>query len=701
MTITRSESHSHRSGYSSPAGSPRRCQSEEVVPPPTGGAEETDGNGSDAPHDTTLHHEDNDSHLPHDSADTTGGTSAAITALRLQMKAHNLAAYIIPSEDAHQSEYTSPVDQRRSFISGFTGSAGIAVVTRDVTCMNQVPEGLAALSTDGRYFTQASHELDFNWRLLKQGVEGEPTWQEWSIEQAIQQSLDSGKETRIGIDPRMITYQEIKSFQSLLNDSLSSHPNASVKIVPIRDNLVDAVWNDKPKRVFNPVLQLSEIYTGESTVSKISRLREKYFSKYGSETMVLNALDEIAWLLNLRGSDIEFNPLFYSYLMIQGDKLTLYTDKHDRFKELSEYLESINCQLKGYDEIWTDLRRISSELHERKENLIVTKASTWKMVNCNLAKNFVIVPSPIQEMKEIKNETELEGQRKAQIKDGFALVRYFSWLDYKMNAEHEFITEYDAGLQLLEFRSELDDFKGLSFETISSTGSNGAIIHYAPKPNDCSLVNPNKLYLCDSGSQFLEGTTDTTRTLHFGTPTQEEIDNYTLVLKGQIALAELKFPEGLTGYQIDCIARQYLWSHGLDYAHGTGHGVDSYGPVHSMGVGIGFRAYCNDNTVKAGHLISDEPGYYKPDHYGIRLENMIICKYDEEQEKTFNGKRFLKFETVTKVPYCRRLINIKMLSEKEKEWLNEFHKSIWDLYGGRFRKRTWEAVWLARETSPL
>lgn len=637
-------------------------------------------------------------------------TSLRLQRLREEMAHSDLCAYVIPSEDAHQSEYTSPVDQRRAFISGFSGSAGVAVVTRDLSCMNDVPEGSCALSTDGRYFTQASHELDYNWRLLRQGVKDEPTWQEWVITDAIQQSLDTGKMAKIGFDPKLVTYGEIQSIKKLCGELVESRRASTgkkidVEVVAVRENLVDTIWNDfeiKPEREFKPVLQLPPKYSGETTNCKINRMREKYFLKYGCNMLILNALDEICYLLNMRGDDIEYNPLFYSYLIVRENSISLYTEKPERFKKYQDYLEMTNCELKGYDDIWVDIRKASGELFENHQRILITKAASWRMVNCILAKNFVVAPnSPVQEMKEVKNMTELSGQRRSQIKDGFALIRYFSWLEKKLIKDHEFINEYEAGLQLLEYRKQLENFRGLSFETISSTGSNGAIIHYAPKKDDCAIINPNKLYLCDSGSQFLEGTTDTTRTLHFGTPTEEERVNYTLVLKGQIALAELKFPEGLTGFQIDCIARQFLWQHGLDYAHGTGHGVDSYGPVHSMGVGIGFRPYCNDNVVRAGHLISDEPGYYKPDAYGIRLENMVICQYDPEQQSTFNGKRFLRFETVTRVPYCRRLIKVSMLTENEKVWINKFHKEIWDLYHSKFSKRCWEYEWLKRETSPL
>ncbi|GME75283.1 unnamed protein product [Ambrosiozyma monospora] len=632
-------------------------------------------------------------------------TSSRLEKLRLEMAKHELGVYIVPSEDAHQSEYTSPADERRAFISGFSGSAGVAVITRDVTCMNQTPEGLAALSTDGRYFTQASNELDFNWSLLRQGVVGDLTWQQFAIENAIQMSLDSGDVVKIGVDPTLFTFEQIKALERQIDNYLQKAQNdkAQVKLIAVKENLIDAIWNlfeEAPQREYKPVMKLDVKYTGEETGSKLKRLQAQYFDKFGSNTLILNALDEIAWVLNLRGDDIEYNPLFYSYLIIEdGKKLTLYTDAHERFNNLKDYLKEINCTLKNYNDIWSDIRRVASNLHAQSKELLLTEEASWKMVNGIIAKNYQIVSSPIRDLKEVKNTVELEGQKLAQVKDGLALIQYFSWLEDQLVNESELITEYEAGEKLLEFRSKLDNFKGLSFETISSTGPNAAIIHYAPKPTLSAVINPNKIYLCDSGSQFLEGTTDTTRTLHFGTPTEEEIDNYTLVLKGHVALATLKFPEGCSGFQIDAIARQFLWTAGLDYAHGTGHGVDTYGPVHSMGVGIGFRDYCKKFEIKPGHLISNEPGYYKPDCYGIRIESMIFAKVVDGVE--FNGKKWLEFETVTRVPFCKKLINVSLLSEVEKKWIDGYHKLVWETYCDKLDKKSVAYNWLKKETSPL
>lgn len=641
-------------------------------------------------------------------------TSMRLEKVRKLMEELSLGIYVIASEDAHQSEYTSPVDQRRAFISGFSGSAGVAIITRELTSQNETPEGLAILATDGRYFTQAADELDFNWNLHKLNTPGVPSWEKWLVDHAAILSLDSGETVQIGIDPQLITYENVKSIQSLIDAKIADNSKCKIKIVPVRENLVDKIWDDfevKPEREFKPIFKLDDKYTGEDSKSKLERLKKDYLEKHGSNVLILSGLDEIAWLLNLRGSDIEYNPLFYSYLIVNGDKLTLYTDDKIRFtaaldgtldnsNALTKYLKGINCDVKNYSEIWFDIRKLATALNAQAEKILLTKEASWKIVNCIIAGNFHIISSPIKEMKEIKNDVELLNQKKAQIDDGFALIRYFSWLERELTVSCEFISEYEAAMKLLEFRSSLADFRGLSFETISSSGANAAIIHYSPPVTGSAIINPEKIYLCDSGSQFLHGTTDTTRTVHFGTPTEREILAYTLVLKGHIALATMTIPSNrVTGYQIDCIARQFLWQHGLDYQHGTGHGVDAFGPVHSAGVGIGFRPYCNENTVKRGHLISNEPGYYEVGEFGIRIENMFYVKDATKPNSNEILDGWLQFETTTRVPYCRKLIDVNMLTAEEKSWINEYHQGIWELYEKKLSDT--ERIWLRRETASL
>lgn len=620
-------------------------------------------------------------------------TSQRLESLRSQMAKHDLAVYVIPSEDAHQSEYTSASDQRRSFISGFSGSAGVAVVTRDITSLNDTPDGLCVLSTDGRYFNQAANELDFNWRLLKQFTKGEPTWEEWSILQLEQMSLDSGKVAKIGIDPKLITYSAYKGFQLLIDQKVSL--NAKVSIVPVEQNLIDAIWTDfesLPPKTLNDVGYLDVKYTGLSTLDKKQKIKDE-LTKYNATTLVVTALDEIAWFLNLRGNDIEFNPVFYSYLLLNGDEFTLYSDKPERFSNLDLYFSENKIELKPYDQIFGDLKDIPIS-----SKVVIPETASWAIVNALSNSNYQVTTSPIDELKLLKTKEEIDGAISAHYKDGIALCKYFAWLEHEIGHNCELIDEVEASDKQELFRKEQENFVGLSFETISSTGPNAAIIHYAPKRDDCSVINPNKIYLNDSGAQFLEGTTDTTRTLHFATPSQEEIDNYTLVLKGNIALATLTFPEGTTGFMIDSIARQYLWKYGLDYRHGTGHGIGAYLNVHEGPIGISFRPSTNRVSLKPGNLISNEPGFYKDGEYGIRIENVMYVK---EADLSFGDKKFYKFETITRVPFCKKLINKNLLTLEEKSWINDYHKTIWEQVGKNFEKGSHEYKWLKHECCPI
>lgn len=628
-------------------------------------------------------------------------TSERLQALRLKMAEHDLAVYIIPSEDQHQSEYVSPQDQRRSFISGFSGSAGIAIVTRDVTCMNDTPEGLATLSTDGRYFNQASNELDFNWTLLKQGVPGELTWQAWAARQATQLSLDSGSQIKIGVDPKLISLLMQEKINAAIQAELKAHQDARVLLVPVKTNLIDEIWTqfeEIPEDRDNIIKTLSIQYTGEEVLSKIARVAAIIESN-NAHGLVVSALDEIAWLLNLRGSDIEFNPVFYSYAIITREKkVILFADNTKFNTDISLVLTANNVEVKPYNEFFPHLIETSLEFKLTNKKMIINaESSSWEIVRLIECSSVPVNPSPIEDLKSIKNKVELDGAKRAHFKDGRALIKFFAWLEREITVKSELIDEIEADEQLSMFRKEEKDFVGLSFDTISATGANGAVIHYKPTKGACSTIDPSKIYLNDSGSQFLDGTTDTTRTVHFGSPQPEEIRNYTLVLKGNIALGSLKFPENTTGNQIDSIARQFLWLHGLDYGHGTSHGIGAFLNVHEGPIGIGPRAN-SANPLKPGHLISNEPGYYEDGEYGIRIENVMFVK---ESGQTYGGKKFLEFETVTRVPFCRRLIDVSLLSPEEKDWINTYHKTIWDELSPSFNKNSWELTWLKRETSPL
>lgn len=629
-------------------------------------------------------------------------TSKRLESLRKAMQAHNLAVYIVPSEDQHQSEYVSPADQKRSFISGFQGSAGVAVITRDVTCMNDIPEGLAALSTDGRYFKQAANELDFNWTLLKQGSL-DPSWEEWAIKQAVQLSLDLGSSIHIGVDPKLISFAVQEDINSKIEAALKKYPKAEVELVPVTENLIDSIWvqfEDWPQLTPQIIKTLPEKYAGELAQSKIGRVANFIKSETEGHALVVSALDEIAWLLNLRGSDIEYNPVFYGYVIVTDKgEVTLFADSQRFDSPVANYLSNINVIVKPYSAFFDYLDSWSKDLNLANQAVLLNPStSSWEIFRHLKCSYKSLKRSPIEDLKAIKNATELEGARSAHLKDGRALVRFFSWLEDQLVNKSELIDEVAADEQLTKFRKTESDFVGLSFSTISASGANGAIIHYKPVATACSVINPDQIYLLDTGSQYLEGTTDTTRTVHFGQPTSVQKKHYTLVLKGNIALGSLKFPEKTTGLLIDSVARQYLWKYGLDYGHGTAHGVGAYLNVHEGPIGIGQKPRAGLASLEPGHLLSNEPGFYEEGEYGIRIENVMYVK---DAGYKYNGKDFYEFDTLTRVPFCKKLIDKTLLTADEIKWVNEYHHIVWDELSSSFEKGSLEYTWLRKETLPL
>lgn len=628
-------------------------------------------------------------------------TTERLLQLRLQMIKHELCCYIVPSEDEHQSEYVSLADQRRSFISGFTGSAGVACITRNLLNFNEKdPDGKSILSTDGRYFNQAAQELDFNWTLLRQG-EDKLTWQQWCIEEAKEMSEGlGGKVAKIGVDPKLISLEQVKAFRKRILDSTNSS-NVQVELVPVEQNLIDAIWSKfepVPERTCNELMLLPAVFHGEEFKEKRSRVQDYINQKFqGPSALVVVALDEICWFLNLRGTDIEYNPVFYAYLVVEDDETTLFTD--NPFKaEVSKYFQDNKIDVKPYEDIWGHLQLRSCQTNGKEPKFLIPDNVSWQLVRQIGSAKFQLVHSPLDLFKSVKNPTEIRNARVAQVKDGVCLAQYFAWLEDQLVANEALIDEYHAAEKLIGIRKTQQDFMGNSFETISSTGANAAVIHYAPPEEGSSMIDPSKIYLCDSGSQFKEGTTDITRTLHMTNPTQEEIDNYTLVLKGNLAVERLIFPEDTPGLYIDSIARQFLWSRGLDYRHGTGHGIGSYLNVHEGPIGIGQRPSLVNFPLQAGNIISNEPGYYKDGEYGIRIENDLLVK----PARTDSGNtKYLRFENLTLVPYCKKLINVKMLTKEEKKQINEYHSRIWQSIAPLLQPHSIAAKWLKNETSAL
>ncbi|ODV95410.1 hypothetical protein PACTADRAFT_50134 [Pachysolen tannophilus NRRL Y-2460] len=615
--------------------------------------------------------------------------------LRKIMIQYGIGVYIIPSEDEHLSEYTSPKDRKREYISGFTGSAGIAIVTVTSSSTSSTIEGEAALSTDGRYYLQAEQQLDDNWTLLKQTVPSVPSWQSWTIEKALKNSFSK----KISVDPKLISFNLGNWFEKKCQE-------LNLVFEPKMENLIDLVWSNNgeaPSFEDSIVYELPLKYTGIHANDKIAKIRS-ILKENKCHSLVVTALDDIAWLLNLRANDIPYNPVFFSYVILTINDVFCYINDKKIDSEASNYLSQIDgLSLAPYEKFWEELPAkllLSSSLTpSEKKKIMLPKNATYALFsNIPTVSNEIINKDLISELKAIKNEAEIEGARRAQFKDGIALARFFAWLEYQLIFKGETIDEWTAAEKNEYYRSVLPNFKGLSFDTISSSGKNAAIIHYSPTKDNFDIINPREIYLCDSGGHYLDGTTDITRTLHFGKPTKEQVTNYTLVLKGHLGLCMEIFPEGTNSAAMDILARTPLWKQGLNYNHGTGHGIGSFLCVHEGPIYIGRNI-----ELKKNHFISDEPGFYKDGEYGIRLESDILCCEDKSKQK-FNEKAFLKFDYLTKVPFCRKLIDKKLLSDEEINWLNAYNAQLReDLIP--FLEQEFNDIravrWLLRETQPL
>ncbi|XP_073096554.1 xaa-Pro aminopeptidase 1 isoform X6 [Manis javanica] len=515
-----------------------------------------------------------------------------------------IQAYIIPSGDAHQSEYIAPCDCRRAFVSGFDGSAGTAIITEDH----------AAMWTDGRYFLQAAKQMDSNWTLMKMGLKDTPTQEDWLVS-----VLPEG--SRVGVDPLIIPTDYWKKMAKVLR-------GAGHHLVPVKENLVDKIWTDRPERPCKPLLTLGLGYTGISWKDKVADLRLK-MAERNVVWFVVTALDEIAWLFNLRGSDVEHNPVFFSYAVIGLETIMLFIDG-DRIgtPHVKEHL----------------LFDVGLEAEHRIQDHRCCMPYT-----------------PICIAKAVKNPAESEGMRRAHIKDAVALCELFNWLEKEVPKGG--VTEISAADKAEEFRRQQADFVDLSFPTISSTGPNGAIIHYAPVPETNRTLSLDEVYLIDSGAQYKDGTTDVTRTMHFGTPTDYEKECFTYVLKGHIAVSAAIFPTGTKGHLLDSFARSALWDSGLDYLHGTGHGVGSFLNVHEGPCGISYKTF-SDEPLEAGMIVTDEPGYYEDGAFGIRIENVVLV-VPVKTKYNFNNRGSLTFEPLTLVPIQTKMINVDSLTDRE------------------------------------
>ncbi|XP_073717550.1 xaa-Pro aminopeptidase 1 isoform X1 [Misgurnus anguillicaudatus] len=593
-----------------------------------------------------------------------------------------IQAYIIPSGDAHQSEYIAPCDCRREFICGFNGSAGTAIVT----------EQHAALWTDGRYFLQASQQMDNNWTLMKMGLKETPSQEDWLISVLPENS-------KVGVDPWIIAADQWKNMSKALS-------SAGHSLVAVQDNLIDAIWEDRPPRPSTKLITLALKYTGLTWQDKVVALRGKMAERKIS-WFVVTALDEIAWLFNLRGSDIEYNPVFFAYAIIGMNNIKLFVDsKRLLDPAVREHLEldgpskpELTVQCFPYESVYTELQAVCAALTPKEKVWICDKASCAFTQAIPKIHRSAIPYTPLCLAKAVKNPTEIQGMKMAHIKDAVALCELFAWLEKEIPKGT--VTEISAADKAEELRSQQKDFVGLSFPTISSVGSNGAIIHYRPLPETNRTLSLNEVYLIDSGAQYKDGTTDVTRTVHFGNPSDYEKECFTYVLKGHIAVSAAVFPNGIKGHLLDSFARAALWESGLDYLHGTGHGVGCFLNVHEGPCGISYKTFA-DEPLEAGMIVSDEPGYYEDGSFGIRLENVVLV-VPFKTKYNFRNKGSLTFEPLTLVPIQLKMINTDLLTQKERDWLNDYHKECRETIGAELeRQGRKEALdWLIRETQPI
>lgn len=589
-----------------------------------------------------------------------------------------IEAYIVTSQDAHESEYLAATDKRREFVSGFTGSAGTAIVT----------SSKALLWTDGRYHLQAESELDENWTLMKDGLKSTLTQKEW-----LAKNLPSG--SKVGVDPYLISFNEYKAFESDLSGD-------GIEILPVQSNLVDLVWGEeKPAPSCSLIAPLALKYTGKSIEKKLEEVREKMKEKHAS-ILVLTALDEVAYLLNLRGGDIEYNPVFFSYLVLTLNSIHLFIDDSRITSNIRNHFNSENCPVAvhSYEKILPFIRKLISNL-EKTEKVWISEYSNYALISLVPKNSLITSITPVNLMKAVKNPVEVQGMINCHIRDAAALICYLAWLEKEVLAGKR-VTEISGAQKLADYRKQQEDFAGLSFDTISSSGPNAAIIHYSPKESTDRQITTEEIYLVDSGGQYKDGTTDVTRTLHFGTPSEFEKECFTRVFKGAASLAMAIFPEKIRGNTLDVIARQNLWDVGLDYLHGTGHGIGSYLNVHEGPMGITYVQKPTDPGLEAGMFLSDEPGYYENGKFGIRIENIVQIVPAKTKYST-KAKNFLTFKTITLVPIQTKLLNSSMLTAKEINFLNEYHTECRETVGVLLKQQGQQGAyeWLIRETQPI
>lgn len=582
--------------------------------------------------------------------------------LRQAMQQQGVQACIVPGTDPHAGEYIADHWKERNWITGFTGSAGTAAFT--------LKKG--GLWTDSRYFLQGTEQLEGSTiQLMKQGLPDTKEIVPW-----LASELNAAD--KVAVNPQMFSvkaYAKIKEELALYQ----------IELVSI--DLFKNIWADRASLPSEPFFIFEEKYTGKSTKDKLKIVREKIKEQHAN-VFILSALDDIAWLFNIRGKDVAYNPVTIAYGLVEEDKATLFVDKEKCTDKAQQHLEKNGIQIADYTGIYSAIQNISPEksvlIDDAKLNQSLFEAIPKE---CNVRMDM----SPVFKLKSIKNEKEIAGTRRAMIKDGIALTRFFMWLEDTIKKES--LTEISITEKLREFRAKQDDFVGESFATIAGYAEHGAIVHYSATLKSNAELKQKGLLLLDSGGQYLDGTTDITRTIPLGEPTEEEITDYTLVLKGHINLAMAKYPENTRGSQLDILARKAMWDRAINYGHGTGHGIGHFLNVHEGPQSI--RMDENSTTLKPGMITSNEPGIYRTDKHGIRIENLVLTV---PAEKSKFGQ-FYKFETLTYCYIDTSLVEKSLLTETELKWLNDYNESVYqEIY--RYLMED-ERLWLRHKTKAI
>lgn len=588
--------------------------------------------------------------------------TSRIDALRSEMKNSGVSATIIPQTDPHQSEYISDHWQVRRWLSGFTGSAGSLVITTSE----------ALLWTDSRYFIQAAQQLsDTGIVLMKDGLPETP-----SITEYLTNKLSNGD--IVGIDGMVFSSTETASMRNALL-------NAGITII---DSFapIDKIWNDRPQLPNGKIFEHQEEYSGEKTSSKISRVL-KNVSRQGADSTFISALDEIAWTLNIRGNDVAFNPVVTSFLYLSPKGSTLFINEEKVNNETLQYLNNNNIQIAPYNSVITFLQALPST-----EKVLINPAGTAERFAATLGIRAIKGLSAIAMPKACKNSVQLAGIRKAMERDGAALVKLYMEIERRMNSGEK-LTEIEVGKLAAKYRSQGELYFDDSFDPIAGYGAHGAIVHYSATEESNATLLPDNLFLFDSGAQYLDGTTDITRTISLGNPTKEQRRDFTLVMKGHIALGTAIFPAGTRGAQLDALARQFLWKEGSSYLHGTGHGIGHFLNVHEGPQSI--RLNENPTPLTIGMITSNEPGLYREGKYGIRCENLVLTI----PAFTTEFGEFLKFETLTLFPFDLSLFETEIMTDEEISWLNNYHQEVYNRIAPMLTDS--EKAWLKEKTTPL